>query len=196
MNIEENDTTITLTRMYNAPKDLVFGMFQNPLVSLWWGPESWPLTDSDMDFVPGGTWHYGMVGPDGTEVWSIATYEEIDAPNKIVYRDAFSNADGDIDETRPKGHITITFDETAPNQTKLTLQATYASPEQRQQIVAMGMIEGMKDTWSQLDTVLTVKMRVRAQTALPVVPTTQDAPTLPTATTPPEAPDTTTLQVR
>lgn len=198
MNIEEKDNTLTLSRVYNAPKQLVFDMFQNPLVSLWWGPESWPMKESEMDFQVGGTWLYEMIGPDGTEAWATATYEEIDAPNKIVYRDAFCDADGTINESLPKGLITITFSE-VNGQTTLQLLAAYESVEKRQQIVGMGMLEGMKDTWSQLDRILTIKQQHKAQTddtigdVAPVTPVTATPPVAPVA---PDAPtDNTTLQI-
>jgi uncharacterized protein YndB with AHSA1/START domain len=184
MNIEEKDNTLTLSRVYNAPKQLVFDMFQNPLISLWWGPESWPLKESEMDFRPGGTWQYAMEGPDGTQAWAIATYQEIDAPNKIVYRDAFCDADGTVNPSLPTGLLTFTFDE-VNGQTTLTLQATYESAEKRQQIVAMGMVEGMKDTWNQLDEVLTVKQQHQAKAADAIGGVTPVDPT-----------DNTTLQVR
>lgn len=157
MKIEENGESITLTKVYDAPKELVFSMFQNPYITKWWGPTSWPVEVSEMDFRPGGSWHYNMVGPDGTEAWGLATYEEIDEPNKIVYRDSFSDAEGLIDPTLPQNTTTITFDET-DGKTTLTLHGVFDSPEDREKVVKMGMIEGMKDTLLQLENLL---MRVQ-----------------------------------
>lgn len=153
MNIEEKGNEITITRTYDAPKTLVFSMFQNPYITKWWGPQHWPVTVSNMDFRPGGTWHYNMAGPKGEEAWGIATYEEIDEPDKIVFRDAFSDAEGNINEELPQSRTVLTFDE-VDGKTTLTLHGVFESPEQRQKVVEMGMLEGMKDTWNQLDDLL------------------------------------------
>jgi uncharacterized protein YndB with AHSA1/START domain len=153
MEVKENGNELTITFTYDAPKALVFSMFQNPHVAKWWGPTTWPVKVSEMDFRPGGKWHYCMVGPDGTEAWGLATYKEIDEPNKIVFVDNFSDADGNVDETLPEAVSTLTFNE-IDSKTILTMHGQYESPEQREKVVAMGMIEGMQDTYEQLTKLL------------------------------------------
>lgn len=153
MQIEQKGSTITLSKVFDAPKELVFSMFKNPYVQQWWGPSAWPVSVSEQDFRPGGSWLYNMVGPDGTESWGKALYDEIDEPNKIVYRDYFSNADGEIDKTLPTGTVTMTFEED-DGQTTVTSHGDYGSSEDVQKLVEMGMIEGVKETWGQLEQLL------------------------------------------
>src|SRR5690606_1009281 len=81
----------------------------------WFGPEGWPLTVSNGDFRAGGTWHYCMSGPDGEEAWGIAIYEEVVEPERLVYRDAFSDADRNV--VPPESTVTIDFIERGPSQT-------------------------------------------------------------------------------
>lgn len=156
MQIEQKGGTITLSKVFDAPKELVFSMFKNPHIKEWWGPSTWPVSVSEQDFRPGGSWLYNMVGPDGTESWGKVLYEEIDEPNKIVYRDYFSDADGKVDETLPAGLVTITFEESG-GQTTLTSRGDYQSPEDVKRLVEMGMIEGVKETWDQLEQLLAKK---------------------------------------
>lgn len=153
MKIEQQDSTITLSKVYQAPRELVFQMFQNPHIKQWWGPTHWPVEVSDQDFRVGGSWHYNMVGPDGTKSWGKALYDEIDAPNMIVYRDYFSDADGNINESLPGGKTTVTFAD-QDGGTLLTMRGEYQSPEDIKKLTEMGMIEGVKDTWNQLEKLL------------------------------------------
>jgi uncharacterized protein YndB with AHSA1/START domain len=158
MNIEQKENILTLTKTFKAPKKLVFSMFQSPNIEKWWGPSTWPVKESEMDFKPGGAWHYCMAGPDGAESWGKAIYEEIDEPNKIVFRDYFSDAEGNINESLPSGVMTLLFNE-ENGETTLTTHAEYESPEAVQKLVDMGMVEGVKETWTQLEKLLAEEQR-------------------------------------
>lgn len=153
MEVQEQDNVITLTKTFKAPKELVFSMFQNPDVQQWWGPITYPVKVSNQDFTVGGSWHYCMVGPDGEEAWGKAFYEEIDEPNKIVLRDYFSNAEGEVDESLPSGLSTIIFDE-QNGETTLTLRGEYQSSDEVKKLIEMGMVEGFRDTLQQLEMLL------------------------------------------
>ncbi len=152
--IAQDGKSITISRVYDAPKALVFSMFKEPEhVAKWWGPSSWPVDVCDIDFRPGGVWHYNMVGPNGEKAWGKAVYQEIDEPNKIVFRDAFSDEAGNENNDLPTGISTVTFEE-QDGKTTLTLHGEYKTVEEREKIVAMGMLEGMKETWGLLDDLL------------------------------------------
>lgn len=161
MEYEINDATITLKQTFDAPKDVVFSMFQNPHIAKWWGPSTYPVTVSRQDFSVGGTWHYCMTGPEGEQAWGKAIYDEIDQPNKITYRDYFSDADGTIDESLPAGTITILFNE-VDGKTTVTSIGTYESADAITKLVEMGMIDGVTETWVQLDKLLN-KMQSQSQ---------------------------------
>lgn len=151
LNVEQIDNKITLWRVYDAPKELVFSMFKNPEhLAKWWGPTTWPATIVKFEFEPGGVWHYYMQGPDGEKAWGMATFKEIDEPNSISFTDVFSDENGNVDASLPTGQSLITFEE-IDGGTKLTMEGVYQSAEEVKKLVEMGMIEGMKDTWSQLE---------------------------------------------
>lgn len=154
LHVEKTDNKITLSKEFDAPKELVFEMFKNPEhLEKWWGPETWPATIKSFDFRPGGVWHYYMTGPDGTQAWGKATFEEIDEPNLISYIDAFSDEGGNVDPKLPVGKATITFEE-KDGKTLLTSVGEYGSADEIQKLVEMGMVEGVTDTWNQLERLL------------------------------------------
>lgn len=154
LSVEKKDNKIILSRIFDAPKDLVYSMFSNPEhLAKWWGPETWPATIVAFDFKPGGVWHYYMQGPEGEKSWGKATFQEIDEPNHISFTDVFSNENGDADESAPQGKVTIDFED-VDGKTLITSVGEYESAEQVEELVKMGMIEGVTDTWNQLDKLL------------------------------------------
>ncbi len=155
---------IVLERVFNAPRELVFKVFSDgEHLKQWWGPRGWDITVSDMDFRPGGQWHYCMKCLDpnqgdfyGMESWGKSVYKEIDEPEKIVYIDYFSDAEGNIAEGMPATTVTLTFEE-LDGKTKLVNRGVYESAEALQSVIDMGMEEGITQTWDRLEEYLALK---------------------------------------
>ncbi|MFC5447396.1 SRPBCC domain-containing protein [Paenibacillus aestuarii] len=147
-----------LERVFDAPRELVFkAMSEAEHLKHWWGPRGWELTVCNVDFRPGGVWHYCMKCIDenqgdffGFEAWGKALYQEIEVAEKIVYDDYFSDAEGHVAEGMPASHITITFLE-HEGRTKLISCARYESVEALQHVIQMGMEQGIRETWDRLD---------------------------------------------
>lgn len=149
--VETSERELVLTRTFAAPPELVFEAYSScEHIKNWWGPRSWPVTKCSMDFQVGGTWHYCMQGPDGTEAWSIVTYEEIVPSERIAYRDAFSDEDGTINEALPQTRSSVEFEE-ADGRTVVTIRAVYPTAADLQTVVDMGMIPGITETLDRLD---------------------------------------------
>jgi uncharacterized protein YndB with AHSA1/START domain len=148
---------LTIERIFNAPRELVFKAFaEEEHLKRWFGPKGWPLVFSNLDFREGGVWHFCMKCTDesqqyyGMESWGKAVYQEIVEPERIVYTDAFSDAEGNIIEDMPQTLITLTFLE-YEGQTKLISHAQYATDEALKTVLDMGMLEGMSSTWDNLE---------------------------------------------
>ena len=149
-----SDREFVMERVFNAPRDLVFEAFSDcKHLAHWWGPKDWTLPVCQMDFRPGGVWLYCMRGPDGMESWGKATYQEIVAPERIVYTDAFVDAAGNPIENTPEMVITMVF-EAAGSQTKLLSCTEFPSAADLEAVLAMGMVEGITQTWDRLDAYL------------------------------------------
>jgi uncharacterized protein YndB with AHSA1/START domain len=148
---------LILERVFDAPRELVFkALSEAEHLKHWWGPRGWTLTICNVDFRPGGVWHYCMKCIDenqrdfyGYESWGKAIYREIVESEKIVYVDYFSDADGNEAEGMPSSQITMTFLE-HEGKTKLVSRAQYASPEALKTVLDMGMEQGITETWDRL----------------------------------------------
>ncbi|PYI53825.1 SRPBCC domain-containing protein [Paenibacillus flagellatus] len=154
--VEGNE--LTLERVFDAPRELVFKAFSEAEhLKRWWGPRGWTLTVCTVDFRPGGVWHYCMKCMDenqgsfyGMESWGKAVYKEIVEAERIAYVDYFSDAEGNEAAGMPSSDIVLLFEE-YEGKTKLVNRATYASPEALKAVLDMGMEQGITETWDRLD---------------------------------------------
>lgn len=151
-----SDRELVLTRTFAAPRQLVWQAYTDcKHLSQWWGPAGWTVPHCQLDLRPGGQWHYCMKGPmpDGNviESWGLAVYEEIAAPERLVYRDAFSDAEGNISPDFPQGMVTVKLEE-ADGRTLLTSHVRYNAAADLETVLQMGMEEGITQTWDRLDT--------------------------------------------
>ncbi|HEX5433219.1 MAG TPA: SRPBCC domain-containing protein, partial [Candidatus Angelobacter sp.] len=62
--VSTSDREIVVTRVFDAPRELVWEAFTDPAqVVLWWGPKGFSTTIHEMDLRPGGVWRHTMHGP-------------------------------------------------------------------------------------------------------------------------------------
>ncbi|KPC71079.1 ATPase [Thermoactinomyces vulgaris] len=148
---------LTLERVFDAPRELVFKAFSEAEhLKRWWSPRGWTLTVCNVDFRPGGIWHYCMKCIDknqgdiyGSESWNKAVYQEIKEAEKIVYIDYFSDAEGNELEGMPSSVNTLIFEEHA-GKTKLISQSRFESTEALKNVLDMGIEQGIAETWDRL----------------------------------------------
>ncbi|MFD1776938.1 SRPBCC domain-containing protein [Paenibacillus rhizophilus] len=149
---------LVLERVFDAPRELVFKAFSEAEhLKHWWGPRGWTLPVCNVDFRPGGVWHYCMKCVDekqgdfyGMESWGKAVYQEISEPETIVYTDYFSDAEGNVTEGMPSSHITMTFVE-HEGKTKVISRGRFESAEALKTVMDMGMEQGITETWDRLE---------------------------------------------
>ena len=145
-------STLTLTRTFNAPRELVFEAFTScEHLQHWWGPQGWSLPVCEMDFRPGGKWFYCMGGPDGEQSCGVTIYHEITAPERIVSTDAFADGEGNVNKQMPEMLQTLRFTE-QDGKTLLTNHVQYAGEAELTTVLEMGMLEGIAQTFDRLDT--------------------------------------------
>jgi uncharacterized protein YndB with AHSA1/START domain len=126
---EVSDLDLIVTRLIDAPRAMVFKAWTDPTqVARWWGPKGYVTTHCEMDIREGGAYRCCMRSPEGTDHWKRGVYQEILAPERIVFTFAWEDPTG-----RP-GHqtlITVTFEE-AGAKTQLTLhQRVFDTVENR-----------------------------------------------------------------
>src|ERR1700733_13330918 len=77
---------IIMTRIFDAPRELVFEMWTDPKrLAHWWGPRGFTPTIQEMDVRPGGSWKMIMHGPDGVDYPNHSVFVEVVKPERLVY---------------------------------------------------------------------------------------------------------------
>ena len=132
MDSSTTDREIVITRLINAPRELVFEVWtEREHLEKWWGPNGFTTTTSEFDFKPGGTWIHTMHGPDGTDYPNEVYYEEIVKPERITY--AHGGGD-DIGVNDAQFHVTVTFEDEG-GKTRLTMRSVFKTKKQRDHVV-------------------------------------------------------------
>ena len=144
-NNEEARSLVT-TRVFDAPRDLVFEAWTHPNhLSHWWGPTGFSITTRAFDFRPGGVWRLVMHGPDGRDYQNHITFDEIVAPERIAFH--HSDAEG---SKRSSSLDIVTFEDVG-GKTKLTMRLLFSSVEEKERVVReYGAAEGLKQTVGRL----------------------------------------------
>lgn len=135
------DREITGSRIFDAPRELVFKMWtDHEHIVNWWGPAGFSNTIFEMDVRPGGKWRYIMHGPDGVDYKNESIYLEVVKPERLVYQ-----------HVSAPGHIsTVTF-EVLGTKTKVSMHMLFETAEIRDTTVKVfNAIEGLQQTLQRL----------------------------------------------
>jgi uncharacterized protein YndB with AHSA1/START domain len=128
-----SDQECIITRVFDAPRDLVFKAWTEPeRLMRWWGADGFTTPLCKIDLRPGGVFHLCMRSPEGRELWCKGVYREIVRPARIVFFEFFSDEAGHL--LRPAHYgmgadwpaeklVCVTFAEHEGG-TKLTVQQT------------------------------------------------------------------------
>lgn len=143
-----SDREITMTRLFDAPRALVFeAMSQPEHIVRWWGRlgEGYSVPVCEVDLRVGGTWRYVTAFPKGQCAF-YGVYKEIAPPDRIVFTEIF--------EPYPDSGslVTVTLTEEGA-QTRLTLVAEYPSRDVRDTVIASGMERGAAISYDRLEEV-------------------------------------------
>ncbi len=146
--VEPGKPTIVMTRVFDAPRRLVFEAWTKPehLVR-WWGMRGSTLRVCEVDLRLGGAWRFVLRAPDGNDYGFGGKYLEITPPERLAYTFSFDGAPG------AEAVETLTFVE-KDGKTTLTSTTLHTSVENRDGHVRSGMEEGMRQTLDRLEELL------------------------------------------
>jgi uncharacterized protein YndB with AHSA1/START domain len=148
--LPDEQPTLTISRTFNAPRELVWKMFSDPFhLTHWWGPKGFTNPVCELDFRVGGRWYHVMRGPDGREFPADSTFLEIVPPERIVYRNRVVEAEAFGDNPPPSFKRTLTFTENH-GITTLTLFAEFETMDERDRAKRRGFIEGTLESYDRL----------------------------------------------
>lgn len=139
-----SDREIVMTRVFNAPRELVFEAHTKcEHLEKWWGQRDSPMSVCELDFRPGGKWRFVQKSPTGEEWGFRGEFREIERPERIVWT---------FESEGMPGHIsvdTVTFVE-ENGRTTLTATSMFDSKEDRDGMLQSGMEAGANETWDRL----------------------------------------------
>lgn len=164
MTVESEGKEFIITRILHAPRELVFKAWSEvEHLKQWWGPKGFKIHVAHWDFRPGGCFHYNMQSPDGHHMWGKFVYEEIEAFERIVWVNSFSDEAGNIvrapfSELIPlEIRNAVTFSENN-GMTTMTLHSEPINATEEERSFFEGMFESMQEgfggTFDQLETYL------------------------------------------
>jgi uncharacterized protein YndB with AHSA1/START domain len=147
VDLERDSRSIIGTRMFDAPRDLVFSVWTDPKhLAQWWGPNGFTTTTSSFDMRPGGMWRFVMHGPDGRDYQNRIIFEEIAPPTRIVYRHG-----GDEDVEPVRFTTTVTFQDLG-SKTRITMRLDFSSAAERDRVNReYGADQGLAQTLTRLE---------------------------------------------
>jgi len=139
-----SDQEILLSRVFDAPRELVFEAFTRPEhVVHWWGPNDFTITIHEMDVRPGGVWRLTLHGPNAMNFENRIVFLEVVPPQRLVYEHGSSEGDPDF-------RTTVTFTEDGPR-TRITFRMLFPTAAARDYVAKeFGAIDGGKQTLDRL----------------------------------------------
>jgi uncharacterized protein YndB with AHSA1/START domain len=145
-----SEREIAMTRVFDAPRSLVFDAWTKPeLLKRWLGVRGgWTFAVCEVDLRVGGAYRFVWRGPDGSEMGMGGVYREIVRPERLVATEKF-------DEPSYEGEAldTTTFVERG-GKTTATTTVAYASREVRDAVLKSPMDRGVSESYEKLDEVL------------------------------------------
>ena len=144
---EPGKQEMTISREFDAPRELVFKAVTDPqLIPQWWGPRYLSTEVDKMDVRPGGKWRFIQRDAEGNAYAFHGVYHEVLAPERII--DTF-----EFEGLPEAGHValeTMQLESLPGGRTRLTTQSVFQSVADRDGALQSGMEEGINDTHDRL----------------------------------------------
>jgi uncharacterized protein YndB with AHSA1/START domain len=137
------DREIVMTRVFDAPRHLVWEAFTRPeLLKRWFGPRGWSMTVCEVDLKVGGGFRFVLRSPEGKEMGMRGVYREIVPPERSVHMESFDDYPGE-------SQVTGMFVE-QEGKTTLTATVLYPSQQVRDIVLKSGMEHGAAESYDRL----------------------------------------------
>lgn len=160
-NVEKDASTLTMTITadLDAPVARAWQLWEDPRqLERWWGPPTYPATFVEHQLAPGATIAYFMTGPGGDQPRGWWRVLAVDAPYHLEFEDGFADDTGSPNPDMPTMIIRADLHE-HDGGTRMTVVTTFPSLAAMEQILAMGMEEGMTAAISQIDGILRAEIQ-------------------------------------
>jgi len=147
--------TLTMTAEFDATEEQVWELWANPRkLERWWGPPTYPATVVVHELTAGGRVQYYMTGPEGDRHHGLWKIVNVNAPRSLEFADSFCDESGVLNEELPTTEARVTIGPAASGRTQMTIMSVFTSVEHMEQLVEIGMVEGLTQSVNQIDALL------------------------------------------
>jgi uncharacterized protein YndB with AHSA1/START domain len=152
---DANALTMTLDAEFDASPERVWQLWADPRqLERWWGPPTYPATFTKHDLAPGSRIEYHMTGPEGDQPKGFWDVLETDPPHRLVLRDGFANDDGTPNDAFGVSVMRMTIVSVGDGRTRMSIESRFSTAQAMEQVLAMGMEEGLTQAVGQIDAIL------------------------------------------
>jgi uncharacterized protein YndB with AHSA1/START domain len=146
---------MSVTAEYDVTAERAWQLWGDPRqLERWWGPPMYPATVEQHEMTPGGTVSYFMTSPEGEKYRGWWQVLEVDPPRHLLVKDGFADAEGNPNFDLPTTVMRVGIDDREGGGVQVTILSTFPSLEALEEMLAMGMEEGLKGAMSQIDAIL------------------------------------------
>ena len=139
-----SEREIAMTRVFNAPRSLVFDALTKPeLLERWYGPRGWSLVVCEIDLRVGGVWRFVTRRPDGKQIGQRGVYREIVRPERLVNTESW-------EDWNPGEVLVTTVLVEQGGETTFTSTLLFPSQEVRDALIKSGMTNGAAESYDKL----------------------------------------------
>src|SRR5687768_8901223 len=147
--------TMAISVELDATAERAWQLWADPRqLERWWGPPTYPATVVDHDLSPGGTVSYFMTGPDGDQSRGWWRVQAVEPPRRLEFEDGFADDAGEPNADMPVMTIRVSLDDRDGGGTRMAVETSFPSQEAMDQMLTMGMDEGMAAAAGQMDDIL------------------------------------------
>ena len=147
--------TMTLTAEFDASPERVWQLWADPRqLERWWGPPTYPATFTKHDLAAGQPRRVPHDRAEGDQPHGYWDIVEVDPPHRLVFVDGFANDDGTPNDDFPRGEGRVTIEPIDAGRTRMSIESRFPSTEAMEQVLAMGMEEGLTQAVGQIDAIL------------------------------------------
>ncbi len=147
--------TLTLIADFDAAVEEVWRLWDDPRqLERWWGPPGYPATVEEHDLSAGGEVTYFMTSPEGERFRGWWRITSVDPPVSLAFEDGFADENGAPVADMPITTVRLQLTEREDGGTRMELCSVFASQEQMEQLLGMGMLEGLRQAVGQMDALL------------------------------------------
>lgn len=147
--------TMTVDTEFDASPERIWQLWADPRqLERWWGPPTYPATVTAHDLRVGGRVEYHMTGPEGDQPRGYWDIVEAAPPHRLVFRDGFAEADGTPNSDMPVNEIRVSIADIGGGHTRMSIESIFPDAAAMEQLLAMGMEEGLTGALEQIDAIL------------------------------------------